>query len=73
MGQQAVSERLRGFPPKLFHKVLLDLLPQMQQRWAERTRPLSQGMQWALKKYPKVLILDGSTLDVLLRKVVLLR
>jgi hypothetical protein len=73
VSQQAVSERLRSFPPELFRKVLLDILPQMQQRWAERTRPLSLGMQWALKKYPKVLILDGSTLDALLRKVGLLR
>ncbi len=73
VSQQAVSERLRSFPPELFRKVLLDLLPQMQQRWAERTRPLSQAMQWAVKKYPKVLILDGSTLDALLRKVGLLR
>ena len=73
VSQQAVSERLRSFPPELFRKVLLDLLPQMRQRWAERARPLSQVMQWAVKKYPKVLILDGSTLDALLRKVGLLR
>ena len=73
VSQQAVSERLRSFPPELFRKVLMDILPQMQQRWAERTRPMSQAMQWALKKYPKVLILDGSTLDALLRKVGLLR
>jgi hypothetical protein len=74
VSQQAVSERLlRSFPPELFRKVLLELLPQMQQRWAERTRPLSPAMQWAVKQYPKVLILDGSTLDALLRKVGLLR
>jgi hypothetical protein len=71
--QQAVSERLRSFPPELFRKVLLEILPQMQQRWAERKRPLSQVMQWAMTKFSKVLILDGSTLDALLRKVGLLR
>jgi hypothetical protein len=73
VSQQAVSERLRSFPPELFRKVLLELLPQMQQRWAERRRPLAPAMQWALKQYPKVLILDGSTLDALLRRVGLLR
>lgn len=73
VSQQAVSERLRSFPPELFRKVLLDVLPQMQQRWAERKRPLSAVMQWATQRYSKVLILDGSTLDALLRKVGLLR
>jgi hypothetical protein len=73
VSQQAVSERLRSFPPELFRKVLLDILPQMQQRWAERKRPMSAAMQWATQKFSKVLILDGSTLDALLRKVGLLR
>jgi hypothetical protein len=36
VSQQAESERLRTFPPELFRKVLLEILPQMQQRWAER-------------------------------------
>jgi hypothetical protein len=73
VSQQAVSERLRSFPPELFRKVLLDVLLQMQQRWAERKRPLSAVMQWVTQRYSKVLILDGSTLDALLRKVGLLR
>ena len=73
VSQQAVSERLRSFPPELFRRVLLDVLPQMQERWAERKRPLSAVMQWATQRYSKVLILDGSTLDALLRKVGLLR
>jgi hypothetical protein len=73
VSQQAVSERLRSFPPELFRQVLLDILPQMQQRWMERKRPLSAVMQWATQKFAKVLILDGSTLDALLRKVGLLR
>lgn len=73
VSQQAVSERLRSFPPELFRKVLLDLVPQMQQRWKQRTRPLSSAMHWALQHYTQVLILDGSTLDALLRKVGLLR
>ena len=42
VSQQAVSERLRKFPAVLFERVLLDLLPRMQQRWQTRQRPLPQ-------------------------------
>jgi len=33
VSQQAVSERLRTFPPVLFYRVLMDVLPQMHTRW----------------------------------------
>ena len=68
-----VSERLRTFPAELFYRVLLESLPQMQQRWQARQRPLSQALAWALERFPDVLVVDGSTLDALLRKVDLLR
>src|SRR4030067_1811343 len=73
VSQQAVSERLRTFPAQLFYRVLLDILPRIQQRWQQRKRPLSGAMAWALERFPDVLVLDGSTLDALLRKVDLLR
>jgi len=73
VSQQAVSERLRTFPAELFYRVLMEILPQMQQRWQARKRPLSQAMAWALERFPDVVVLDGSTLDALLRKVGLLR
>jgi hypothetical protein len=73
ISQQAVSERLRTFPAELFQRVLMDLLPRMQQRWQERSRPLPPVMVWAQEHFPAVMALDGSTLDVLLRKVGLLR
>lgn len=73
VSQQAVSERLHTFPAGLFERVLLDVVPQMQQRWQERQRPLSPAMTWAQEHFTAVLILDGSTLDALLRKVGLLR
>ena len=73
VSQQAVSERLRTFPAELFQRILKDILPQMQQRWQARQRPLSQAMAWALSHFPEVLVLDGSTLDALMRKVGLLR
>lgn len=73
VSQQAVSERLRTFPAELFYRVLLEILPQMQQRWQARKRPLSPAMAWALEHFSDALVLDGSTLDALLRKVGLLR
>jgi hypothetical protein len=71
--QQAVSERLRTFPAELFHRILVDLLPQMHLRWRARQRPLPAVMAWAQQHFAGVWILDGSTLDALLRKVGLLR
>ena len=73
VSQQAVSERLRTFPAELFQRVLHDLIPLMQERWQERRRPLSEAMKWAQEHFVGVWILDGSTLDALLRKVALLR
>lgn len=73
VSQQAVSQRLGSFPAQLFYQVLLDLLPQMQVRWQSRKRSLSQAMTWALEHFLDVVVLDGSTLDALMRKTGLLR
>jgi hypothetical protein len=71
--QPAVEQRLRGLPPVLFQRVLLELLPHMHQRWQSRERPVAPAVQWAQRHFTAVLALDGSTLDGLLRKVGLLR
>jgi hypothetical protein len=71
--QQAVSERLHSFPPLLFYQVLLEVLPRLRERWQARQRPLSPAMKWALGHFSAVRVLDGSTLDALMRKVGLLR
>jgi hypothetical protein len=73
VSQQAISQRLRVFPPVLFLNVLLHLLPTLQVRWAARQRPLPPVLAWARERYTEVLAVDGSTLDALLRKVGLLR
>jgi hypothetical protein len=73
VSQQAVSERLRRFPAALFERVLAEVLPQAAARWQARRRPLPPALAWARRHFPAVLILDGSTLDALLRKVGLLR
>ena len=73
VNQQAVSERLRVFPPELFRRVLLDVLEKMKANWQARQRPLNAVTARALAHFSAVWILDGSTLDALLRKVGLLR
>ena len=73
VSEQALSQRLRGFPAELFWRVLTALLPQMQVRWQARQRPLPPELAWAREHYPAVLAVDGSTLDALVRKVGLLR
>src|SRR5262245_19368663 len=71
--QSAVEQRLRGLPPSVFQRVLLDHLPRMHGRWRERKRPIAPALAWAERHFTAVLALDGSTLDGLLRKVGLLR
>jgi hypothetical protein len=71
--EQALSQRLRTFPAELFQHVLADVLPAMHARWAARARPLPPEVAWVRERYAQVWAVDGSTLDVLLRKVGLLR
>jgi hypothetical protein len=73
VSQQALSERFRTFPAVLFLRVLLTILPLMEERWQGRRRPLPPEIAWAQERYTEVVIHDGSTLDALLRKVGLLR
>jgi hypothetical protein len=73
VSQQALSERFRTFPAILFLRILLEILPLMEARWQSRRRPLPPEVAWAQEHYTEVVIHDGSTLDVLLRKVGLLR
>lgn len=73
VSQQALSERLNTLPAVLFLNVLNLLLPQMQQRWAARQRPLPPAIAWAEERFTACLIVDGSTLAALIRKVGLLR
>jgi len=72
LSQQALSTRLRMLPAELFLRVLLSILPVLNQRSLQRTRPLPAELGWAKKHYSQVLACDGSTLDALLRKVGLL-
>lgn len=73
VSQQAMSERLRTFPAELFRRVLHDVLPVMQNKRQERSRPMPDEIEWAQQHYDQVLAADGSTLDALVRRVGLLR
>jgi hypothetical protein len=67
--QQAVNTRLRQLPAKLFAQVLDEVLPQMHQRYSARVRPLPRPLQTTLKHFPRVVAVDGSTLDALIKRV----
>jgi hypothetical protein len=71
--QQALSARLRTFPAALFEQVLWDVVGPMHQRFAARTRPLPPAVERAQAHFAAVQVLDASTLEVLFRKVGLLR
>jgi hypothetical protein len=71
--QQALAQRLRTLPAELFNRVLQTMLPVLRSRWQARQRPLPPAVAWAQAHFTAVLIADGSTLDVLLRRIGLLR
>jgi hypothetical protein len=73
VSQQALSQRWISLPSDLFLKILLSILPLMQKRWAERKRPLAPEIAWAQEHYSEVELVDGSTLDTLIRKLGLLK
>ncbi len=71
--QQAISERLRTFPPVLLWACLQQLLPVLRTRAAARQRTRPPLLAWAQARYTAVLAGDGCTLDAVLCKVGLLR
>ena len=73
VSQQAFSERLRTLPAELFLQVFLAVLPRLHTAWQQRQRPLPAEIAWAQAHYRQVAVVDGSTLDALMRKVGLLR
>lgn len=73
VSQQAMSLRLRCFPPALFERVLREVLPQARARWQARQRPLPPLLQRLRGRFTAVLALDGATLDAVLHKTGLLR
>lgn len=73
VSQAAVVQRLNSLPAILFENVLNAVLPRMAARWRERSRPIAPAVALVQQRFRQVLVLDGSTLDGLLRKTGLLR
>ena len=69
VSQQALSQRFLTFPAVLFERIFKEILPNLKTRWASRQqRPLPESVQFALSKFEKIWIADGSTLEALFRK-----
>ncbi|MGK7917964.1 MAG: IS4 family transposase [Prochloraceae cyanobacterium] len=69
VSQQALSQRFLTFPAQLFEGVFKELLPALRESWHSRNnRPLPESIQFALTKFERVWIADGSTLEALFRK-----
>ncbi len=69
---QAMLERLNSLPAELFHKVMQEIIPSMQQKALERKRPLPPAIAYARDRFSHIWSVDGSVLDALLRKTGLL-
>lgn len=68
VSQQAVSQRFLSFPAKLFERLLMEILPRLQQRWQQRTqRPLAVSVELSRKRFERIWIADTSTLEALFR------
>jgi hypothetical protein len=69
VSQQALSQRFLTFPAVLFERIYHEIVPQLKIRWSSRQkRPLPESVQFALSKFEKIWIADGSTLEALFRK-----
>ncbi len=69
VSRQALAQRFLEFPASVFERVLQDLLPQLKLRWQQRTsRPLPEGVAYALSHFESIWTADGSTLEALFRK-----
>lgn len=71
--QQALSARLRTLPAELFGAVFATLQPQLQARAAQRTRPLPPLLARTQVHFRHIWAADCTTLEVLFRRVGLLR
>ena len=64
----AVGQRLNSLPALLVENVLKAIWPTMAARWGERTRPIPPAVAFVQQRFRQVVVLDGSTLDSLVRK-----
>lgn len=60
-------------PAELSERVFTEIVPVMHQRWESRTRPKPHPLQTACRHFKRIVAVDGSTLDTLIKKVGLVR
>jgi hypothetical protein len=64
-----MSQRFLSFPAALFEGVFKNLLPSLKTAWHQRNqRPLPESIQFALRKFSRIWIVDSSTLEALFCK-----
>jgi len=68
VSQQALSKRFLNFPAEIFQRILMDVLPNLRERWAARQRPLPAAVVCARQRFSRIFAVDGSTLEALFRK-----
>jgi hypothetical protein len=73
VSQQALSKRLRELPAALFGEVARAVLPTLLARAAARSRPHAAPVARALGSFPRVWVVDATTLEAVFRKVGALR
>ena len=69
VSQSALSQRFLTFPAELFEGVFKELLPRLKQAWQKREkRPLPESVQYSLKVFEQLWIVDSSILEKLFQK-----
>ena len=69
VSQQALSKRFLTFPSELFEQVFSEILPLLEEKWHQRNhRPLPESVQFTKRRFEKIWIADGSTLEALFKK-----
>jgi hypothetical protein len=64
--QQALSQIFLTFSAVLFERIFKELLPHLRNRWSLRSsRPLPESREFTLKRFKRIWISDGSTLEAL--------
>ena len=73
VSQQAIDQRLRTLPGALFAELWTRILPHLHARATARTRPFTPVVRRTLRHFPRIWIVDASTLEALFTKIGVLR
>lgn len=69
VSQQALSQRFLTFPAELFERTFKELLPEFTRKWQQRTqRVLPESIEYTRRKFPRIWVCDGSTLEAIFKK-----